>query len=241
MNPDISATAAASGNDLPDYFGSVRTEVAEHLRPALGDVLEIGCGKGRTMQWIKQRAIVNRSTGVEIDPASGKVAREHFDLVDVCRVEDSNLLNEPQQFDTVLTLDVLEHLSNPAEQLQRIRRSMRPGGLLVASIPNTGNFSVSWPLFFRGQWRYTDEGHLDRTHLRFFDEHTAAALLVEAGFQITKTSHTVKCPNVFAIIGWEATAARWYSRRLFQWLAPRHMWVSQFIFSATPMPDPAPV
>ena len=54
---------------------------------------------------------------------------------------------------------------------------LKPGGTLIASLPNIQHYSVVLPLVFRGRWRYENEGLLDRTHLRFFTRESAVALL----------------------------------------------------------------
>ena len=67
-------------------------------------------------------------------------------------------------------------------------RSLRPllkeGGYLVASIPNVRYFFNVVDLAVYGRWDYTDEGILDRTHLRFFTRSSMARLLAESGYQV---------------------------------------------------------
>ena len=45
---------------------------------------------------------------------------------------------------------------------------MTPGGRLVASISNVRHWSVLRERVWMKDWRYTDAGILDRTHLRIF-------------------------------------------------------------------------
>jgi hypothetical protein len=61
---------------------------------------------------------------------------------------------------------------------------LKPGGVLIASIPNVRHFRVVLPLLFRGSWKYADFGLMDRTHLRFFTKASAIELLESAGLTV---------------------------------------------------------
>jgi len=87
----------------------------------------------------------------------------------------------PASLDVVLCLDVLEHLIDPWTTASRLARLLKPGGVLIASVPNVRHFRVVLPLLLRGRWEYQQSGLMDRTHLRFFTEHSATELLRQAG------------------------------------------------------------
>jgi len=59
---------------------------------------------------------------------------------------------------------------------------------VLATIPNVGYAPVVVDLA-RNRWEYTDEGILDRTHLRFFTRQTFARLLEEAGVSGGTVAH----------------------------------------------------
>jgi hypothetical protein len=65
-----------------------------------------------------------------------------------------------------------------------LARLLKPGGVLIASIPNVRHFRVVLPLLFRGRWDYAQFGLMDRTHLRFFTEHSARQLVRQAGLRV---------------------------------------------------------
>ena len=90
------------------------------------------------------------------------------------------------QIDLILALDVLEHLVDPWSVVRKLDRVLRPGGALIASIPNVRHHSVLVPLLFRGRWRYMPMGPLDRTHLRFFTRSTAIDLVESSGMRVDK-------------------------------------------------------
>ena len=131
-------------------------------------------------------------SGVEIDPVAAAEARAFCEEV---AVEDLNTLDLArrfdQRFDVVLMLDVLEHLTDPISVLRRVSSVLADGGWAVISLPNVAHVSVRLALL-GGQFKYTDVGLLDRTHLRFFDRNGVDDLLRDAGwglFDMARVTH----------------------------------------------------
>lgn len=79
--------------------------------------------------------------------------------------------------------DTLEHLVNPWRVLQNIYECLPIDGVVVACIPNAQHWSIQARLSI-GDFRYEDEGLLDRTHLRWFTRQTIIEIFQGAGFEI---------------------------------------------------------
>lgn len=173
-----------------EYFGIVRQDIAPLLPKHAVRVLEIGCGSGATLAWLKASRRADWIAGIELNAAAATVARTRLDLLlegDVDRLIEQF---PPQSLDLILCLDVLEHLVDPWATLKRLQTLLRPGGQLIASLPNIRHYSVLLPLLFAGRWRYETAGIMDRTHLRFFSRETAVELLRQAGLGIAATRST---------------------------------------------------
>lgn len=161
-----------------DYFAHARKEIAPLLPQQCGRVLEIGCGSGATLGWLRRDQRASFTVGVEISESAAQRARVHADEVYCLDFERVELPSENKKFDVILCLDVLEHMVNPWLIVDRLAaQHLVPGGILIVSLPNVRHYSVVLPLLFRGQWNYQDAGLLDRTHLRFFTRDTAVRLL----------------------------------------------------------------
>src|SRR6266850_2296239 len=120
-----------------------------------------------------------RVTGVEINHEAVAAARAHCDEVfegDIVAVAE----RLPAEFDAIIAADVLEHLVDPEGALRLLASRLRPGGLLLASIPNVTHLSVVVALA-AGRFPRSREGLLDHTHLRFFGEEDVLALFHGAG------------------------------------------------------------
>ena len=172
-------------SEKPDtYFAHARKAIAPLLPLGAGEqgagarILEIGCGAGATLGWLRQSGVACETIGVEIAEAAASQARDFVDNVYCIDFERHDLPAGHGEFDIILCLDVLEHMVDPWKVVDRLVSGyLKPGGTLVISLPNIQHYSAVLPLLFRGRWRYENEGLLDRTHLRFFTRESAAALL----------------------------------------------------------------
>jgi 2-polyprenyl-3-methyl-5-hydroxy-6-metoxy-1,4-benzoquinol methylase len=164
------------------YFTDGRHEVVPYLPAALGDVLELGCAAGQHGALLlatgRARTVVGVDRYVPTDAAAEVLTR--FERADV----GEWIGTSSETFDTVLALDVLEHLEDPWSVVARSRRLLRPGGRFVASIPNVRFLPVLLDLAARGRFDYRDAGVLDRTHLRFFTRRSIMAMFDGAGYQV---------------------------------------------------------
>jgi len=166
------------------YYGRERREIEPLLPANIGRVLEIGCGAGGTLRWLKQSGKAAQAYGLEYVPEAAAKAAEVADAVQSGDIEATGIPFDGQ-FDAILCLDVLEHLRDPWSVVQSLRQRLAPGGTLIVSVPNVRHHSVTLPLLLQGQFRYQPAGILDRTHLRFFTRESARDLLEQGGFQVT--------------------------------------------------------
>ena len=151
---------------------------------ALGEglaVLDVGFGAGHLARRIRSRC--RYLAGIELDPDAAREGAGFFDdpVVDDVVSGLDGPWREP--FDVVVAGDILEHLPEPELALARFRPLLKPGGLLLVSLPNVANVTVRFGLLF-GRFPLSDRGILDRTHLRFFTRRTGRELLERHGFAV---------------------------------------------------------
>ena len=154
--------------------------VAELPRP-IGRALDVGCGEGGVGRSLRE-AGATEVHGVEIMPAAAAVARETLDSVFAGRSRRrsrSGALAGP--FDTICCYDVLEHLVDPEAVLGQLRALAAPGARLHISIPNARHFSLVYDLVVRGTFGYTEFGHRDATHLRWYTRRDLVAMVERDG------------------------------------------------------------
>lgn len=111
-----------------------------HIRPYIrGDVLEVGAGIGETTRHLcdgRQRSW----RCLEPDAALAErltVLLDRSSLVPKPKVEHTSLANlgGEARFDTILYIDVLEHIGSDTEELQRASARLNPGGAIIVVAP----------------------------------------------------------------------------------------------------------
>jgi 2-polyprenyl-3-methyl-5-hydroxy-6-metoxy-1,4-benzoquinol methylase len=177
----------SSAETTSTYHGNPRREMQAFVPVSARRILDIGCGAGVFGGLLKEARGPEHAPeiwGVEMDPRAAALAESRLDRVLCGDVFTVLSQLEGQRFDAVVMNDVLEHLADPQELLRALPALLSEGGCLVASIPNVRYFFNVMGLAWHGRWEYTDEGILDRTHLRFFTRSSICLLLEECGFRV---------------------------------------------------------
>ncbi len=174
--------AGAWAHDADGYFGFAREELLPLLPPALKQVLDVGGGGGGFLAVVKAAQPQARTCLVELTAEGAAVARRH-PAIDQVWQGDFLAYDTPQRFDCISFLDVLEHLAEPEAALQQARRLLAPGGVVLASIPNVGHWSVVADLL-EGRWDWASVGIHCITHLRFFTRQTIAQMFQRCGYEV---------------------------------------------------------
>jgi SAM-dependent methyltransferase len=153
-----------------------------------GEVLEVGAGHGTFTERLAQPAdrlvaceLSERCTSVLIDRFAGNSAIEvvHGDVT-------SAAASGP--FDTVVLINVLEHIERDDETLREIRGLLNPGGRLVLWVP-------AFPML------YSD---FDRRigHYRRYRRSALQAQLLQAGFDVSD----IRYVNAVGALAWLVVA-----------------------------------
>jgi len=113
-------------------------------RKLRGHWLDAGCGSGVLSRWLAGQGC--RVLGVDASPemvdVSAKLGGSHAnaDRLDFRRVETiARLPFGAEEFEGILCSSVLEYLPDPAACLAEFFRVLKPGGLLLVSVPNASS------------------------------------------------------------------------------------------------------
>ena len=104
----------------------------------IGDkILDMACGVGYGTKVLAE-GFAGHVTGVDISHESIEYANRHF-KVSNCNFVASDALSfsADRQFDTIVSLETIEHVPNPTALIAKFDLLLRNGGLLVASVPIT--------------------------------------------------------------------------------------------------------
>jgi 2-polyprenyl-3-methyl-5-hydroxy-6-metoxy-1,4-benzoquinol methylase len=207
-------TADAGSAKRASYYENGRPDVVAALPRPLGAALDVGCGAGNVGANLRA-AGAERVVGVEVVAEQAEHARAVLDRVVAAPIEQALDELAGERFDTLLCLDVLEHLVDPEAVLRRLREVAAPGARLQVSVPNARHLSLVWDLVVRGTFGYTEHGHRDNTHLRWFTRRDIVAALERAGWRVERVSHpalgrTRQLDRLTRGRSTELTVGQWY-------------------------------
>lgn len=96
-------------------------------------LLDVGCGLGDFLGAMQRRGWTAR--GVEPAAGAAEQARSRYG-VDVFTGVLEEAPWEPESFDAITLWEVLEHVPQPVESLRQVFDLLKPGGVVVLSVPN---------------------------------------------------------------------------------------------------------
>jgi 2-polyprenyl-3-methyl-5-hydroxy-6-metoxy-1,4-benzoquinol methylase len=146
--------------------------------------LEIGCAAGGFSSQLSKEA---ERWGVEPNVGMAAEAESHLDRVLTGTYLEVETDIPDNYFDLIICNDVIEHMVDHDEFLQRIQIKMTDSAAIIGSVPNIRYYPVLLELLHGKQWQYKDYGVLDRTHLRFFTRDSLESTLECNGFNSIKT------------------------------------------------------
>lgn len=195
------AISAAGGRALADpgaYLhryaemdAQARGDLAAKLPEGVRSVLDVGCSRGATADALRRRGVA-RIVGIEPDAGDAAEAARVYDRVLARTLEAVPEDEFGAEFDGVLFGDVLEHLVDPSDALVRVRPWLSPAGVVVASVPNVGNWAIVSDLL-AGRFDYVPYSILSGTHVRHFTRRTIGDLFEATGFRVESVD-TVTLP-----------------------------------------------
>jgi SAM-dependent methyltransferase len=181
LDGPASHAVASARRFLDIQAGSIWKDLAGELRTVRGTLLDVGCGAQ------PYRTLVRPDVQyIGIDTADAK-ERFGYNVPDTEYFTGDRWPVDDLVADTVLCTEILEHVLDPPGFLAEARRSLRPGGRLILTVP----FAARWHYVPFDYWRFTPSG--------------IKHLLSESGFTEIKVYRrgnalTVACYKVTALI-----------------------------------------
>lgn len=172
-------------------------------------ILDLGCGTGVVLREMGEWA---EPMGVDMSTLALAFCRRR-NLTRLVAARGESLPLQDETFDGVVALDIFEHIHDDAAALQEAHRILRPGGVLVLSVPA-----------FRMLWGPHDVALM---HQRRYRARQVRARLTNAGFEVQRLSYSIFLlfPVVLVIRAFEKlkrgkpeaslpAVPRWFNRAL---------------------------
>jgi 2-polyprenyl-6-hydroxyphenyl methylase/3-demethylubiquinone-9 3-methyltransferase len=101
-------------------------------------ILDCGCGRGYYLKMLRHLGNA-RLAGIDVErPYLRKARRNTADLPDIT-IANASIYELPfpdGTFDAVILSEVLEHVDREADSLAEVRRVLKPGGLVIVTVPH---------------------------------------------------------------------------------------------------------
>lgn len=146
----------------------IHAELEQLTLPPAAQILDAGCGSGRTLEELEHYGEVR---GIELNEEAAEVARGrgHGEVL-IGRLED--LPYGDGTFDLVTCLDVIEHTPDDRVTLVELRRVTVPGGWLLVTVPA-----------YQALWSAHDEAN---HHYRRYSRRTLRAVAMQSGWEVAR-------------------------------------------------------
>lgn len=135
-------------------------------------ILDAGCGPGGNLAMFSQYGSVS---AMEFNDDAREIAAKRSGLVVQGGALPDDLAFEPNSFDLVAALDVIEHIEDDSATLKCLARLLKPSGSLIITVPA-----------YRWLWSRHDDIH---HHKRRYQRDSVRALVEGAGLSVVKLSH----------------------------------------------------
>lgn len=155
-----------------------------------GKLLDIGCALGDCLMEAK-RLGWRDAEGIEISDYAYKFAKKR--KLKVKKGALGKNLYPVNSFDIVMYQDVVEHTTNPVEELKKAFKVLKPGGMIYIVTPDIGGW---WSKLLGPLWYHYKPGE----HVVYFTQNTIKLALKKAGFsniEIKRTYHILGLEYVF--------------------------------------------
>jgi len=164
-------------------FDSTHSRVYELVPPG-ARVLDLGSGSGAVGAALKAQ---KNCAVVGLDTERGELTQQYDGFI-LADLNGGIPEIDAPAFDYVLALDVIEHLDNPEDFLDQLRRLTAPwpGATIILTTGNVGFILMRLSLLL-GRFEYGRRGILDITHRRLFTFNTLRRAMRAAGFTIELT------------------------------------------------------
>lgn len=174
-------------------------------KKAGGEILDIGAGTGDMLDMLDSS--LYQKAAIDISPVAVEIMKKKG--VDACV---SDVISQPLPYgdgskDIVIATEILEHLSNPEYLLSEIFRILRPGGYLIASVPNI--YQLATVFLYLLDIPPVNAARYGSIHFRDFTLRLYRQALREHGFQIKKIKGDIIFPFKGPFSRW---LAGWWPR-----------------------------
>ena len=178
-----------------DEYSSHR-KIAQKIQGGNLRLLDIGCGPGFIANLIQNPD--TEIIGIDLWEETNRTPK--FSRFIKQDIEKEFSLEGLAEFDYILLADILEHIRNPEEILEKCQTHLKNNGKLIVAVPNIANWTIRLGLLF-GLFNYTPRGILDKSHIHFYTLNSIKQLIRKCSYRISEVDSTpIPLPTIFPFL-----------------------------------------
>jgi 2-polyprenyl-3-methyl-5-hydroxy-6-metoxy-1,4-benzoquinol methylase len=199
MNENVVEDFGWSSGVPPDSYDCIAPRILAILKQLdVKRVLDLGAGTGALCAQLESAGY--QVVGAEYDKKGVHIARSSYPEITFYNfgVQDNpaDLLAREQEFDVVVSTEVIEHLFSPHLLPICARGVLRPGGYLVVTTPYHG-YLKNLALSIFDHWDFHHNPLRHGGHIKFWSRATLSQLLSENGFRVIGFSGVGRVPYLW--------------------------------------------
>ena len=152
-----------------------------------GKVLDLGCGEGHILKMLPSSY---EKYGSDISKTALKLVNHKNIHIKSCDLNKDFPFNK--EFDFIICSEVLEHLENPSNVLENVKKHLTKNGLFLVTTPNVTHWRHRVSRLFGKSPNY------DKTHINFWDLDGFTQLLQKHSYRIINFYPTYFDPFFFS-------------------------------------------
>jgi len=151
-------------------------------------VLDVGCYDGTITLQIQKQG--NEVIGIDIAQKAVELARKKGIKAYVCNLEEEKIPRILGKFDVVVAAEIIEHIFDTDNFLEKLHAVIKPNGYLVLTTPNLAGLGSRLALLFgKTPWMIENSIYGEVSgHIRYFTLETLTNLLVRNKFKVTNVT-----------------------------------------------------
>ncbi len=164
---------------------NLRLDLISKFRKS-GKILDVGCATGYFLEAAKIKGY--KSYGVEFSDYSANIAKTKFGDANIFKGTLEECQFENGSFDVIAMSDLIEHVRNPIETLQKAHQLLNEHGIIMIMTPDTSSLSYK---LMKQKWT-----HYKLEHFYYFNKQALQQAALQSGFKLIHYEHAKKSMNI---------------------------------------------
>lgn len=149
-------------------------EISKNFKIKNPSILDVGSGFGTFCKESKKTNFFSRVTAIEASKAGAENCKKNG--IEVFHGMIENISELKKKYDIVTSFEVIEHLHSIKDYIKKIKKFVKPNGILILTCPNGDGFDVRFLL--------KNSATIDHEHLNYFNPNSIILALKKLKLEV---------------------------------------------------------